>query len=227
MLINGIYEVVNVLLNKDQRGKISPFEFNNIAVQGVRKVTDELLSEYKKLVLRKNRFTLGAGLANQAHFNVQAIEYYLMQKDITVVNGSADLGNDIWFLSEAYSDNSLIEKVENTTYNTLKRSNTMRPNTCMPICTMMGNSLKVFPNQSKIEIHYLRKPKDPQWNYQMVNGVAIFDGDTSKDFDVHYSLVSDLVIEILGMCGINLREQEIEQYVAQLKQEAIAKQNTM
>lgn len=103
----------------------------------------------------------------------------------------------------------------------------MRPNVCMPICTLMGNSLRVFPNQTTVEIQYLRKPLDPQWNYTMVGGKALFNADTSTDFDIHYSLISDLVIEIVGLCGLNLREQEVEQYIAQMKQEAMAKNNQM
>ena len=227
MLINSIYETANVLLNKDQRGKISPFEFNSIIQQAQLKITNELLSEYKKIVFRKNRFNLGSGFADQTRFSIQAIEYYLTTKQASGVEDKHELEDDVWYLSEVYNSESLIEKTENAQFNTLKRSNRMKPSQCMPIFTMIGNTLYFYPIQENIEINYLRKPKDPKWTFEIVGNVPMFNSSANdfQDVDVHHSLISGVLIETLQMCGLNLREQDIEQYIAQMKQEAMAKQN--
>lgn len=229
MLINSIYETANVLLNKDQRGKISPFEFNRIAQQAQRKITNELLSDYKKLILRKVRFNLGSGFADQSHFTIQAIEYYIKSKEIENAKESILIDSEIWYLNEIYNEETLIEKVENNHFNTLKRSGRMRPSQCLPICTMMGGNVLFFPEQGKIEIQYLRKPKEPKWTFIIENEIPMYNPDAKdfSDFDVHHDLISPLLIEILQMCGLNLREADIEQYITQMKQEAMAKQNSM
>lgn len=231
MLINNAYEAVNILLNKDQRGKISPIEFNGIVNQAQNKVTAELLPDYKKLILRQNRFNFGSGFAKQPHFNIQAIEYYLKKEVITdrYAQSDVELPEDTWFFSEAYTPESLIEKLENNRFNLVKRSNRMKPNDCFPVCTLLGSTLSLFPAQKQVEIHYLRKPKAPKWTFEIIGDEPIFNPDKPdfQDIDVHHSLISTLFIEIVQMCGINLREADIEQYIALMKQEAMAKQNSM
>ena len=216
MLINSIYETVNILLNKDQRGKISPFEFNRIIQQSQRKITSELLNEYKKGVLRKIRFNHGSGLADHTYYTIQAIEYYLTSKNIQNLPTTFTLSDDVWFVNEIYNADSFIEKVTNSQFNQLKRSARMQPNGCMPIFTLEGQSIKFFPNQSKIELIYLRKPFEPKWTYTMVDDVPLFNPDANdfRDLDVHYDLITPILIEVVQLCGLNLRVFKATSYRA-------------
>jgi hypothetical protein len=60
---------------------------------------------------------------------------------------------------------------------------------------------------------YIRKPKIPKWTYQNIGGNPLFNPSALdyQDFELPVQFFSDLVVKILGYCGIEIRENDVVQ----------------
>ena len=64
---------------------------------------------------------------------------------------------------------------------------------------------------STIVFDYYRKPIDPHWGYVVVNGKALYNSNTSINFDLHPSEEEPLVIRILELAGITIQKPQLQQ----------------
>ena len=54
---------------------------------------------------------------------------------------------------------------------------------------------------------YTARPTSPSWGYVLVNGKALYNSNTSTDFDLHVSEENNLVMRILQLAGISIKDQ--------------------
>jgi hypothetical protein len=73
-------------------------------------------------------------------------------------------------------------------------------------------------NQRNVKVDYIKKPKDPNWNYVAINEKALYDSSTSTDFDLHAAEESELVYRILALAGIAIQKPNLTQVAAGLGQ---------
>jgi len=64
---------------------------------------------------------------------------------------------------------------------------------------------------STVVFDYYRKPIDPHWGYVVVNGKALYNSNTSVNFDLHPSEEEPLVIRILELTGITIQKPQLQQ----------------
>jgi hypothetical protein len=78
-----------------------------------------------------------------------------------------------------------------------------------------NDNYKVFPEtiEDGVKLIYFRKPKDPNWTYEMINGNAIFNPSKVgfQDLEIGYDDKFTLIVKILKYAGLNIREAEIVQ----------------
>ena len=78
---------------------------------------------------------------------------------------------------------------------------------------MYGNN--EFDNTKTVSLNYIKKPAKVIWNYQTVAGNAQYKATGSQDFELHPSEETDLVINILALCGVEVRDLSIYQLAVQ------------
>lgn len=221
MYIDRLYTLINVLLNKDQRGKITVLEFNSIVGNAQLKVISELFSVFKKTSYREMRMQLANNYGNDAFTQKQLIEFYVTSKEININGGKAQLPPDVLYVESVFDNDNEYEKVELKTFNSLSRTKRMRPSQCLPVFTLNNNEIRISSNKTNVELDYIRKTKTPKYTFHIVQGIEMFNPSASdfQDIDIPESLFTHLLTEVLSMSGLNVREQEVEAYANGLKQE--------
>lgn len=221
MYIDRLYTLINVLLNKDQRGKITVMEFNSIIGNAQLKVVSELFSVFKKTSYREMRMQLANNYGNDAFTQKQLIEFYVTSKEININGGKAQLPPDVLYVESVFDSDNEYEKVELKTFNSLSRVKRMRPSQCLPVFTLNNNEIRISSNKTSVELDYIRKTKTPKYTFQIVQGIEMFNPSASdfQDIDIPEALFTQLLTEVLSMAGLNVREQEVEAYANGLKQE--------
>jgi hypothetical protein len=222
-MINILYNIINTALNKNQMGKISPSEYNSALYEALMKIYAELFADFRKLNYRKMRFQDSAGYGNEAFNLKQVLEYFVRERNIVTSGREFTLAEDVMFLSSVFDEDVEYEKTDLKVFNSLTRSSKMAPTICSPIYTLNENIVKTQPFKTPITITYFRKLKQPKWTYLVVNGVEMFNQDATdfQDIDMHPIMLSRIFVEVLGICGLNLQMDQVENYVNAMKQENI------
>ena len=82
----------------------------------------------------------------------------------------------------------------------------------------MSNPVFVKTAENTLEFHpttitagvfcnYIEKPVSPSWGYVVINGKALYNQNTSVNFDLHEAEENNLVMRILELSGITLKDQ--------------------
>lgn len=204
-------------------GKISPSEYNSALYKSLMKIYSELFADFRKLNYRKMRFQDSAGYGNEAFNLKQILEYYITSKPVTYINGSVVMPTDLFLLDSIFDDDVQYEKTDLKVFNILKRSNKNAPTECSPIFSYNDSVLKLFPQKDTVEITYFRQLKQPKWTYEIANGVEMFNPDATdfQDIDMHPMMLSRIFTDVLAICGLNLHDDQVQNYVNMLKQESM------
>lgn len=222
--------MVLVALNKNQRGKISPLEFNMNLNQAIQKVYTDLFTEFKKLDFKKSRLQSTANYGDEAGYIKQAIEYYIFEKriklrpsDDAVGPNIIDYPKDYMLVNSIFSEDNEFSKTDLNQFNMLKRSSRMKPSKCSAIYAIKNGLIEVIPETESVDFVYLRKPKLAKWTFRIHNGVELYDPSLKdfQDIDIHPLMIDRLFISTLSICGLNLREREVHEYIQMMKQEEI------
>ena len=186
--VNTVYQTVLYLLNKEQRGYITPEEFNKLATQVQLEIFEDYFSDANQLV-RKDQIN---AQNDSEFFNpVKDIEYklYPFQKEVTF---TYDTVNDIWVTTENVykigdvianytlnQQNPNISSVAELTtikdYNLITRSKLTAPTKSYPLFYISSqtdsvtldktSSLKVFPKPDTLLCNILSTPSNVYWGY--------------------------------------------------------------
>lgn len=220
-MIDSFYQSLQTALNHNQRGKISPSEFNALLFEAMKEIHVGLFADLRKLQYRKMRLQATGNYGDEAAHLEQAIEYYISEQTLPMVNGTCKLPKNIFTLNSVFDENGEYEKVSLLQFNKLTRSKRMRPTACNPVYALKNNGITASPKPSSIDVSYNRMLTPPKWTYREVNGKALFDPDKPdfQDIDMPPILLPQLFTKALQLAGLNLQQQEIAQYVAQVKQE--------
>ena len=240
--INTVYTTVLYILNKEQRGYVTPAEFNSLASQ----VQSEIFMSY---------FPDGNQLNRQNQNNTQNdTEFFNMFKDVsyklhsfertasfTYNNAATILGweytgtGTIFKLGEIISTynttnpqyDSITQLTSQSDFSKITRSNLTAPTMQFPLCTTGSSSintsqvlLKVSPQPDALSINCLFKPIEPRWDFTVGTLGQYLYANTSVNFELDISEQSNLIINILKYCGIIINDPTIIQAASQEAQQA-------
>ena len=66
-------------------------------------------------------------------------------------------------------------------------------------------------DRRNVQVDYIRKPKNPNWGFVVVNDKALYNSSESMDFELHQSEESELVYRILAYAGIAIEKPQLAQ----------------
>jgi hypothetical protein len=106
-----------------------------------------------------------------------------------------------------------VQSVRGHELTNILNSKLMLPSTKRPIYIKNKRGINVYPKtiETGISCYYIKKPKTVSWNYTEINSVALYNSNSSVDFELHPSEESNLVIRILTLSGINMKDQALIQ----------------
>ena len=236
--INTVYTTVLYILNKEQRGYVTPAEFNSLATL----VQDEIFESYFPNGNQLNRFNQNNQQNDTEFFNMfKDISYklYPFERDAVFTYNNANLGftyqgagtiNKLGEIISTYPGNptynSITQLVSQSDFSKITRSKLTAPTVQYPLAvttqttTLIAPSLtqqllvKVSPfvTNMTLNINCLFEPNDPNWAFTVGTlGQYIYDSANSVQFELDVSEKNNLIINILKYCGIIIRDPEIIQ----------------
>jgi hypothetical protein len=214
-MINSVRNTVLSIMSKDNRGYLTPEEFNLFAKQAQMEIFEEYMYDYNNAVVKQNARLINSGYANVIKKLEETIDIFRMESvPLVYSNPYFLLPNDIFLIDTVIYNNSVeVEKNNKGTYNLLS-SNMIAPSVFYPIYTQNSSNIRVYPGLivSGITMDYVRTPVDPKWTWvNITDGEPLFNQGASdyQDFELPLFDEPKLVIKILQYAGISIGELDV------------------
>ena len=232
--VNTVYTTVLAILNKEQRGYLTPDEFNKVGTQ----VQLEIFESYFENLNQQLRAPQNSTeYANRVKLLQEKIATFEKAATATVALsgqfGQTTLPADLHrFGMLEYTNGSKlpveVEKLSRHMFLQARRSQLTSPTQDYPICYIEGNKLNILPgiataaaggNGSPAQsymIEYVKKPADPVWAFTVNSvGAYVYDANNSTEFEIYDVDQTELITKILMYTGVIIRDTEIIQAAAQ------------
>ena len=238
--VNTVYQTVLALANKEQRGYITPQEFNLFAKQAQM----EIFEQYFYDVNQFGRLPRGDYAFDPKQMVIDKLSIFQKQETLVDQNPQQKDSHDSplptdWYRTKALYCNMpgnarVIQKVSLKEYKEAVQGGYLtRPSALRAVYynEFSNNRIVVVPNladfssyygssstYSKVTMEYYRKPLDPKWTYVVVNDKAIWNpsqGAGGQDFQLHASEERDLILKILQLAGITIKDFALVQAAGQ------------
>lgn len=213
--INTVYNRVLAISNKENRGYITPQEFNLLANQAQLEIFEQYFYDLNQF----NRM----GEINNEHANIvknikEKINLFRKSDDAIYSNPVFALPSDLYRLGTVYYNNATeVEEIAQNEYLYINASPLTKPTTSRPVFIREGNDINVYPSTitSNIKASYIKIPAEVYWGYTDVNNVSLYSSSSTTDFELHESEETVLVYKILAYAGIVIKQPEISQIAEQ------------
>jgi len=215
--VNTVYKTVLLILNQQQRGYMTPDEFNKVATQVqlniFEKYEDDLNQQYR---LSQN----DTEYANRVK-NIEENLQFFQRTGATAYAGPhfTLTPNDIYRLGTVfYNGIALTQYAQRNEITQLLLSPLTQPTTDFPIYLYENNLLYVYPTtiQTGITISYLKTPADVVWGYGVGTlGQFEYNQAASTNFELSVSEQSNVITRVLAYAGVIINDPTIIQVAAQ------------
>ena len=240
--IDTVYQKVLVLANKEQRGYITPQEFNLLADKAQLELVNNYFHAVKMAYMKPKNQTEAY---DQTEMLRDKLSYIRRRSEDMTYSTSGDGTHTILDLpTNSYMINTIIvdnskEIIEVDRHNLINiRGNSLTsPTTSRPIYVRSNSSLNnavstitinIYPaiEDVTIDVDYLIRPPIPRWAYVVVNEKPLYNANGATHFSLHPSEEEPLVTKILQLAGVTIEKPEIQQAAMVDKQQIRQEQNS-
>ena len=219
--VNTIYQKVLALANKEQRGYITPQEFNLLA--------DKAQNEIYENYFHKAR-TSNAKIKDDDQYTdtLEMIEaklapFFKRESNTNITGSVMTLPTDIYKLiniEQVQSSKSVsVEELNAKEFFQVSSSgdglNLISAHDTRPVFYRNSSTtilLKPTPtNGTTHVVNYYKQPTAPKWGYVVVNEKALYNINDSIDFELAVSEEEPLVLRILMLAGLTIQRPDIIQ----------------
>ena len=233
--VDKVYKTVLFILNKEQRGYVTPAEFNSVAEQVQFQIFESYFpdgnQQYRKNQTNSQNDTEFFNMFKDIEYKLHPFEEdsnftYDATGDVFSTNANVyKIGEVI----SNYTDinpiiNSITQLVSKAEFNKISRSKLTAPNKKNPLF-FTGNAagaltLKVTPTPNSITVNTIITPSPPNWGFTVGGlGQYVYNANASTDFELDISEQSLLILEILKYFGIVINDPTIIQAASQEAQQ--------
>jgi hypothetical protein len=219
VLIDTVYQRVLALANKEQRGYITPQEFNLFANQAQLEILDQYIN---------NVAFFGRTPGNSEEFSDtsrtldEKLGVFKVEATVPITGGFGSFPVDLYRLGKVYFGNNEANQLTIDQIRKIQKSPLTNPTTNRPAFDIVNNQIRPFPSISNVTMTYLRTPVSVRWGYVVVNNKALYDPNPAKtvNFELQDSEETELVYKILKLSGAAIQRQDIAQF-AQAQEQGI------
>ncbi len=228
--IDTVYQKVLTLANKEQRGYITPIEFNLLANQAQLEIFEQYfydLNQFKRTPVQEDT---QSDIVNLLEDKISLFESTFAQ-ETAVDNSGLDLSVDIvdlYRIDSIYwtdSNDKIISarKVSRKDALLMNDSLLLKPSETNPTYTLDNPGTNLIlkiqgANPTNLTIEYIKTPTPPSWGYVVVDKTPIYNATISRDFGLHPSEEPSLVNKILELSGIVINKPGLSQLATQSEQ---------
>ena len=216
--IDNVYQKVLAIANKEQRGYITPQEFNLYADQAQMDIFEQYFYDINQFGKLHGNDTEYSDMLNILEEKISifkktsALPYNTTNNFHSLPANLYRLGT-VFYQRDVDSEIIEIDRVQDNELIYILKS-AVRPTSLMPIYVEnhdgSGAKIVVYPDgggtRNNTSINYVRKPVRPNWTYVVVNEQALYNSSASdhQDFELHMSEENNLVNKILQLAGISM-----------------------
>mgnify|MGYP003148395629 CR=1 FL=1 len=225
--VNNVYQKVLAIANKEQRGYITPQEFNLFANQAQMDIFEQYFYDI-------NQFNRVPGNSTEYSDMLNLLEEKISIFDQFKVAMSAVSGNQLTLPTDVYRLGTVfyggagydveVEKVNKKDLEYMSRTALYAPTDSRPVYTKKSETLlKLFPaspstsyTTGNVTCNYIKKPATVKWAYTVVVGKALYNSSATdlQDFELHASEENNLIIKILALAGVSIKDPSVYQIAA-------------
>jgi len=228
--IDTVYQRVLAIANKEQRGYVTPQEFNILANQAQMSIFEQYfydLSQFEEVMQRKNDTTY-ADMLDIINEKIDIFEKY--RQTVTVSGSGVGILPDHYRMGELYTNkcgyDAEIEKINQNNIHHILNSPLTNPTETYPVYVRNSgsteshrhNRIQIYPititSGDNVVCNYIAKPATVSWGYTIVNEKALYNSGSTINFELHPAEEKNLVIKILELSGIILKDPNLYQTAA-------------
>ncbi len=227
--IDDVYQKVLAIANKEQRGYITPQEFNLFADQAQMDIFEQYFYDINQFNRVPGNSTKYADMIDLLNEKVNLFKK-TNQQLATYTDNNGLLPEETYRLEQVMFGANLetsivVEKVYSKDLTYIFKSKILKPSINNPVYVknnlgVLGfNGITLYPsntfvistNMDNVKVNYIKRPEKVYWNYIVVDGKAVYDDPNSTNFELHPSEETNLVIKILTLAGISIKDTSIYQ----------------
>ena len=225
--VNTVYQTVLLILNKEQRGYMTPTEFNTIATQVQLEIFEKYFDDLNQQLRvpqadtdyadrQENideKIAIFKTFGEAAYTTAGSLSYFtLPETDVySSIVSFYRLGNVL------YNNEKIVQRLDRHEFYYVNQSKLTRPTTKNPVYLYENEKLFVKPEtiNTGIKVDYVRKPNNVLWAFGIGNlGQYQYRESDSINFEIHESEQSEVILKILLYAGIVIRDPQIVQAAA-------------
>jgi len=227
--VDSVYQTVQALANKEQRGYLTPQEFNLFATNAQKDIFEQYLYDLDAVRLTApEKRELGDSL-HHILFKIQNTEGVDIKKTSPLVDSNGDfqiskkhftgklmtrpplMGKLIKIEDEGEVFDMMASRWHNSGFGEMvyveTGYNSFRAYNLDPVTKTITPALG-----REIMYEYIDGyPGLVYWGYVIVNEKPVYNPNASQDFPLHESEQPDLIAKILKLAGISMEDQEVYQ----------------
>ena len=227
--INNVYQKVLAIANKEQRGYITPQEFNLFANQAQMEIFEQYFYDLNQFSRILGNDTTYADMVTLLNEKIDVFEKF--RQDVTMSSGGVGTLPTHYRIGELSYNNSgtyvQIQKVNQNDLNHHINSPLLNPSVSRPIyINTSATGIQVYPTTitSGVTCNLISKPATVNWQYNVINNSALYTTTGTVDFELHESEEQTLVNKILQLAGVSIKDYNLaraagEQEVKEIQQE--------
>lgn len=217
--INTVYLRVLAIANKEQRGYITPQEFNTLANQAQLDIFEQYFYDLNQFLRLPGNDTIHSDAVDMLEEKIGIFEVY----DAPITSSDTLSEQNVHKLGAVYNStiiNGVQTKVEAEKLNPNElryylNSPLTAPTVKRPVFIVQTDLITVLPAEAdSLSMNYIKKPADVYWGYVMINDEALYNPATSINFELHASEETELVLKILTLAGVTIRDPQLYQIAA-------------
>ena len=227
--VDNVYQKVLAIANKEQRGYITPQEFNLFANQAQMEIFEQYFYDLNQFSRILGNDTTYADMVTLLNEKIDVFEKF--RQDVTMSSGGVGTLPTHYRIGELSYNNSgtyvQIQKVNQNDLNHHINSPLLNPSVSRPIyINTSATAIQVYPTTitSGVTCNLISKPATVNWQYNVINNSALYTPTGTVDFELHESEEQTLVNKILQLAGVSIKDYNLakaagEQEVKEIQQE--------
>jgi len=211
--VDTVYQRVLAIANKEQRGYITPQEFNLYANQAQMDIFEQYFYDLNQFSRIPGNSTEYSDVINILEEKINIFESSVNITS-TLSGGTANVGgiSNLYRLGSVQAGGVEVEKLEHKDFKIIKRSPLTKPTLERPAYFKQSGILNVEPaSVGTIDVFYIRRPAQVGWGYVVTLEKALYNAGRSTNFELHDSEETDLVVKILALEGITKNDKALYQ----------------
>jgi hypothetical protein len=206
--IDNVYQKVLAFANKEQRGYITPQEFNLFAHQAQLEIFEQYFYDLNQFLRLPGNSEEYSNITTNLREKI-----VIFETAGTITSGiiTPTPGDVMYRLGTVIQNGIIVEEVQPDDDPYIQSSPLLASSALKPTYVRSGPLGITLTPIGPTTCTYVRLPRAPKWGYFVLSGNALYDANPAKttDFELHPSEESELVYKILKYAGISMKAEDI------------------